>query len=103
MCVYNGTLYIITDFLTMGSCIWDRSAKRDLICMLFQDFNFFNILEVFSNVLYTLHASYALQIGVSLIELYGSECLINHIFQLKRFIALTRNFKMYALGPFSWK
>ena len=71
--------------------------------MLFQDFNFFNILEVFSNVLYTLHSSYALQIGVSFIELYGSECLINHIFQPKRFIALTRNFKMYALGPFSWK
>ena len=95
MCVYNGTLYIITDFLTVGPYIWDRSAKRDLMHVISR----FHMLEVFSNVLYTLHASYAPQIGVSLTGLYGSECLINHTFQPKCFIALIRTFIMYARGP----
>ena len=38
-------------------------------------------------------------------ELYGSEFLISHTFQCKRYISIARtgNFIMYALGPFSQK
>ena len=50
-------------------------------------------------------ASYALRIGVSVMELKGSEFLISHTFQRKHYISIacTGNVMMYALGPFSRK
>ena len=47
-------------------------------------------------------ASYALRIGVSVMELLGSEFFIRHIFQCKHYISIahTGNFIMYTLGPF---
>ena len=50
-------------------------------------------------------ASYALRIGVSVTELQGSEFVISHTFQRKRYISIagTGSFIMYALGPFSRK
>ena len=55
---------------------------------------------------YPLHiASYTLRIRVSVMELKGTEFLINHTFQCKHYISIVRteNFIMHALGPFLQK
>ena len=50
-------------------------------------------------------ASYVLRIGVSVMELQGTEFLISHTFLCKHYISIacTVNFIMYAFGPFSQK
>ena len=69
---------------------------------------FFFKISIFFKVYSTnlkcpLHiASYALRIGVSVMELQGVEFVISHIFQRKRYTR-TGNFNMYALGHFSRK
>ena len=57
--------------------------------MFFQDFNFFLYSRSLKCPLHI--ASYAPRIGISVMELPGSEFLINHTFQRKRYISITRN------------
>ena len=77
---------------------WDHFREKGPNACFFK-ISFFFCCWYSENLKCSLHiASYALRIGVSVMELPGSEFLISHAFQRKPYISIARtgNFIIYA-------